>query len=270
MKLRLAILSILLGSVSALPAVTVTGVRQVGYGGINNVNGDNFWWFCFEPNGSGAPDPDTGNPADNTFEANILSLSSGWISQNTERFNFFTSNPNLITDVVPVQVKVMQYVMDTYLPWDTLAGASGKFTEQMAATSGIDPVDSHPMYDALLAVQHFGTQVYGNVTKTDFTTFGDFTAPDWVGQGFSPAAITARDTIYNNILTDLQGKSGSFFDTYTAEHEYFITNSFFSEGSPQNWQDGIVIGPVPEPSGALLIGAVGLLVTLRRARKRLA
>jgi hypothetical protein len=43
----------------------------------------------------------------------------------------YQSDPDhLYTTAIPTQVAVMEYVLDTYLPWDTLAGPSGRFIEQ--------------------------------------------------------------------------------------------------------------------------------------------
>lgn len=267
MKLENFFLTLLIGfaaSTVSAQVVPINGVDRDGYGGVYEIagpgfDGGNYWWMCIEPNGSQSAGAGGG------FLADALSLSDAWDQHNTERLNFYTSNPSYYTTAIPTQVNVMEYVLDTYLPWN-LAGPSGRFTEQSANSAGYGTDD--PFYNAFFSVQNFLAETYGKPTKTDFTDLSDYTF--FAGSATGNAAATAvRSALFQSILDDVEAKAlTNFFDSYTAEGTYLVANTLFSEASPDNWQDAlIIVAPVPEPSGALLIACTGLVVMFRRFRK---
>lgn len=244
-------------------SVTVTGIRETTNSGAYEINGANYWWMCIEPNGS------PGAAVGQSFTGNATTLVDGWYRQNTARETFFLSNPGYIATSVVKQMAVYQYVLDTYLPWNTLAGASGRFEEQILGNANPD-TESDPFFDPFRTIQHFGAELYGKTIKTDFTDMTDFNANDWAAEGATLAAQTARASLWNTILSDVESKdSAAFFDTYVATHDYYLINVTEDEGTPANWQDALIIGSlsaVPEPSGALLAG-VACLWGLRRRRR---
>lgn len=260
LALALLALALLPHSVSA---VTVSGVRVTTNSGAYEINGANYWWMCVEPNGS------PGAGIGESFTGNATTLNDGWYRQNTERETLFQANPTWITNVIPKQMTVYQYVLDTYLPWGTLAGASGRFEEQIAGNTNND-TDSDPFFDPFRTVQHFGAELYGKTVKTDFTDMSDFVANDWAAEGAIPAAQAARASLWSTILSDVSAKdAANFFDTYTPIHEYYLINVTEPEGTAGNWQDALIIGSlsaVPEPSGALLVGVSALWCFRRRRR----
>lgn len=246
---------------SAQSSATVTGVDGGGFIGVYDVNGANYWWMCIEPNGS--PNPNQGQ----SFTANWLWFEDGWDQQNNERFDYFNvQNPGFQTTVIPKQVAVMTYVLDTYLPWNTLAGASGRFIEQSSDPSNYN--NNTDFYNSMFVVQNFLAEMYGKPNQTNMTDLSNFTN-NWDGD--LSAAGLSRFALFQSILDDVENKDGtSFFDTYTAIHGYSTLSVRLDESDPDNWQDVLVItsfAPVPEPSGALLIGCFGVAVLLRRFRR---
>lgn len=259
----ISILSLTLSAsfLSAQTTATVTGVDGGGFAGVYDINGANYWWLCIEPNGS--PNPNPGQ----SFTANWLWFEEGWDQQNNERFDFFNvQNPGYQTTVIPKQVAVMTYVLDTYLPWDTLAGASGRFIEQSSDPANY--LNNSDFYNSLFVVQNFLAEMYGKPNQTDMTLLDNFTN-NWDGD--VTATGMARFALFQSILNDVEGKDAlSFFDTYTAVHGYSTLSVRLDETDPDNWQDVLVItsfAPVPEPSGALLIACCGVAVMLRRFRR---
>ncbi len=262
-KIWLAILALTIstGLLSAQVTATVTGVEGNGFAGVYDVNGTNYWWMCIEPNGT--PNAALGE----SYTANWFWFEDGWDQQNNERFDFFNvQNPAYQTTVIPKQVTVMTYVLDTYLPWDTLAGASGRFIEQDS-----DPLNyenNTDFYNSLFVVQNFLSEMYGKPHQNDFTDLSNF-VNNWDGD--VTATGIARQALFQSILDDVEGKDGvNHFDTYTAIHGYSTLSVRLDEADPDNWQDVLVItsfAPVPEPSGALLIACCGVAVMLRRFRR---
>ncbi len=249
--------------------ISINAVNRDGFGGVYEIDessgvafdGGRYWWMCIEPNGSRSAGPVEGG-----FIADSISFAEGWDQMNTERLTNYTNNPGLYL-ALATQVRVMEYVLDTYLPWTTLAGPSGRFAEQDA-----DPAlygSNTDFYNAFFTVQNFLSETYGKTNKTDFTNMADYTF--FAGNATDPASILSRNTLFATILSDVEGKaSTNFFDTYTAQRGYMIANTLFSETDPDNWQDALIIYdfvPVPEPSGALLIACTGLAVMLRRFRR---
>lgn len=246
--------------------IAINGVDRDGFGGVYEITGTGFdggryWWMCIEPNGS----PNAG--AGDGYLAEAVSFLDGWDRMNTERLNFYTLNPGYYLTAIPLQVSVMEYVLDTYLPWTTLAGPSGRFAEQDANSSLYG--DNTDFYNAFFTVQNFLSETYGKTVKDDFTDMSDYNF--FAGNTIDPGAIAARSALFATILSDVEAKAAvNFFDTYTAQRGYLIANSLFSESDPDNWQDALIIydlAPVPEPSGALLIACTGLAVMLRRIRR---
>lgn len=245
--------------------IAINGVDRDGYGGVYEIqglasgfDGGNYWWMCIEPNGS--PSPGAGGG----FIADAISLTDAWDQQNTERLAFYDSNPGYRTTALPLQVSIMSYVLDTYLP-----ATPGRFLEHSADASLYGTDDT--FYNSFFTIQNFLAETYGKPTKTDFTDLSDYDFYETGSAAGNPAALAARELLFTSILTDVEDKAlnnPTFFDTYTAQGTYLVANTLFSEASPDNWQDAlIVMTPVPEPSGALLIACTGLAVMLRRFRR---
>ncbi|MDZ4289397.1 MAG: hypothetical protein U0984_15645 [Prosthecobacter sp.] len=244
-------------------SIPVNGVDRDGYGGVYDIDGANYWWMCIEP--SGTPSAGPGE----SFIADALTFGDGWSQQNSERYTYYNvTNPGALTTVVPKQVAVMEYVLDTYLPWDTLAGASGRFIEQDSNSANY--ANDDPFYNAFFAVQNFLSEMYGKEAQSDFATDLSINFVDYYDGNLTDAGV-ARSAIFAAILDDVEAKDGaSFFDTYIAQHGYYIANTSYPEADPNNWQDALIISSfvaVPEPSGALLIGCFGAIVLLRRCRR---
>lgn len=257
--------------------ISVNGIDRDGYGGTYQLSGSgydggNYWWMCAEP----IPGT-TGAGSGQGMIANSLSLAGGWDRQNTERLNDYNSNPGFYSSAYPKQINILSYVLDTYLRWD-LAGASGRFTEQNSTAANFGNDDA--FYNSFFTVQNVLNNLYGAPGKTDYTdiSFGEanpFTFYEGNATG-NTAAIAARQSLFNTIVNDVDSKAGtSFFDAYVAQGTYMIASSSFStannglgpEDSNKNWQDAlIIVAPVPEPSGAILIACTGLAFMLRRFR----
>lgn len=252
------LLAIAMTAIASAEVVNVTGVDDNGEMGIYNINGQNYWWMCVEP----------GTPALNaSITAEQMSFLEGWDKQNLERFSIYQSDPTLYTTVIPKQVAVMSYVLDTYLPWTTLAGASGRFIEQPNASSNYS--DNLPFYNAMMVTQNFLAETYGKAVKSDFTNMSDY---DDYFDGSADSTAMARSALFQSILSDVAAKDAAdFFDTYTAQHGYAIISTSLATADPNNWQDGLMIysfAPVPEPGGAALIASCGLILMLRRKRRQ--
>lgn len=261
--------------------VAINGIDRDGYGGTYEVSGSGYdggtyWWMCAEPV------PGTGGAGfGQGMIANSLSLAGGWDRQNTERLTDYTNNPGFYSTAYPKQISILSYVLDTYLRWD-LAGASGRFSEQSSSSANFGNDDA--FYNSFFTVQNVLNNLYGAPGKTDYTdiSVGDanpFSFFDGNASGNS-AAIAARQSLFNTIVNDVDGKAGtSFFDAYVAQGNYMIACSSFTtannglgpEDPNKNWQDALLIlaapVPVPEPSGALLIACTGLAFMLRRFRR---
>ncbi len=258
--------------------VAINGIDRDGYGGTYEISGSNYdggtyWWMCAEPipgtigagNGQG-------------MIADSLSLAGGWDRQNTERLFDYSANPGFYTTAYPRQIGILSYVLDTYLRWD-LAGSSGRFTEQSSTSANFGNDDT--FYNSFFTVQNVLNNVYGAPGKTDYTDISSgeanpFTFYEGNATGNSPA-IAARQDLFLSIVNDVDAKAdSSFFDTYVAQGTYMIASSTFStannslgsEDANKNWQDAlIIVAPVPEPSGALLIACSGLAFMFRRFRR---
>jgi hypothetical protein len=254
-----------LAATATADTVSVTGLDNDGNAiGQYVIGGQTYWWMCIEP----------GPPAlsNATITAQTYSFQDGWDKQNTERYAIYQSDPTLYTDVIPKQVTVMEYVLDTYLPWDTLSGASGRFLEQDPSFTSFTNNDT--FHNSMFAVQNFLSETEGKAVNSDFTTImnssGSTFYQDYYA-GLGDPTDDARSSIFQSILSDVVSKDAAgFFATYTVQHNYFTLNTFAPVNDPSNWQDGLVIGgfaPVPEPGGALLIACCGIAWTVRRRRR---
>ena len=239
--------------------VSVTGLDNNGDAiGQYVIGGQTYWWFCIEPSAPAL--------SNQTITAETLSFQDGWTVQNTERNSIYQSDPLFYSGIVPKQVAVMEYVLDTYLPWNTLAGASGRFLEQSGDFNDFGNNDT--FFNAMFAIQDFLSQTEGKPPKSNFADLSDYM--DYFAALGTPTG-DARSALFQSILNDVASKDPlGFFDSYVAQHYYFTVNTLNSEADPNNWQDGLVIGgfaPVPEPGGALLIASCGIAWTLRRRRQ---
>ncbi|MES2595854.1 MAG: hypothetical protein V4662_10985 [Verrucomicrobiota bacterium] len=267
MKINTFVITLLFG-LAAISAraeqLAINGVDFDGYGGVYQIvdfNNENYWWMCIEPTSGQS----------GTFIADALSFQDGWVRQTEERQTFFMNDPNANPDL---QVRVMEYVLDTYLPWH-LTGA-GRFLEQ-SSDSG-DYGNDDEFYNAFFTVQHFIAEAYGKGNLVDFTDLSEFrhdVLPEigWDGgsAASNPDALAARLALFDSILNDVENKAGiaGFFETYNVQGTYLVANSYFSENDiDNNYQDAlIIVAPVPEPSGALLIACAGMVVMFRRFRR---
>lgn len=258
MKFGVLFFSLFLSSFSLLFSQQpgFNGVDNDGYIGVYEIDGRHYWWLCVEPNGSPAAD------GGDAFLGDDLSIFDGWDQQNTDRQDDYTINP-LAVAALSKQVSVIQYVLDAYLPITALT-TPGQVLE--GSENSAHYGSNNDFYNSMYAVQNFLAELYGKPTHTDFTDLGDF-IDRWSGD-LSSAGI-ARSDLYQSILTDIAGKDAAdFFDTYVVVNDYYIANTLFPVGDANNYQDAlIIVAPVPEPGGALLIGCFGLAVMLRRWRR---
>ncbi len=267
MKIKVLAFTLLFGLVAnSAQAIVINGVGNDGYGGVYDIQGSsfgdgNYWWMCIEPNGSAA----------GPFIGDAMSFEDGWDQQNTERQAFFLGDPNANP---ALQVRVMEYVLDTYLPWH-LVGPSDRFLEQSSNSSLYGSDDE--FYNSFFTIQHFIAEAYGKGNLVDFTDLSEFrhdVFPEipWDGGSAAgdPNALAARLALFDLILDDVENKAGiaGFFENYNVLGTYIVANSIFPETDPQNFQDALlIVAPVPEPSGALLIACAGVLVMCRRFRR---
>lgn len=238
------------------------GVDNDGYIGVYDIGDQYFWWLCVEPVGTPAP------VAGDGFIGSAVSLFDGWDQQNTERQADYIASA-AAQAALPKQISVMQYVLDTYLPISTL-------TTPGALLEGSENADHYgnneAFYNSMNAVQQFLAETYGKITKVDFTDMSGY-ADRWALDN-SDAGL-ARSALFQIILNDVAAKdAANFFATYSVVNSYYIANTLYSLNNTDpldpnfNWQDAlIIVAPVPEPGGALLIGCCGLAVLFRRWRR---
>lgn len=256
-------------SLASAQSIAINGVDRDGYGGVYEIqgvgsgfDGGNYWWMCIEPSSPLNLSPSAA--AGDGFIADALSLTDAWDQQYTERLAFYDNNPGYRTTALPLQVSIMSYVLDTYLP-----STPGRFLEHSSDSLLYGNDDT--FYNSFFTIQNFLAETYGKPTKTDFTNLSDYDFYEDGNAAGNPLALAARQLLFTSILTDVADKAlnnPSFFDTYTAQGTYLVANTLFPGMSPDNWQDALIImAPVPEPSGALLIACTGLAVMLRRFRR---
>lgn len=236
-------------------SLAVNGVDHNGYIGVYTINDQNYWWMCVEP--TGTPAAESGE----SFLANQLSILGGWDRQNTERQALYAGD-TIAQAALNRQVNLIGYVLDTYLPLDTLLNpAMLPAGSESSARYG----NNETFYNSMTVVQHFLAEMYGKPQQSDFSDLSNFT-DRWSGVDLTDAGL-ARSALFQSILQDIEGLDPSFIDAYVTQNAYYIANTLFPEADLENWQDALVIvAPVPEPGSALLIGCCGLALLLRRRR----
>ena len=255
-------------SAQSLP---VNGVDHDGYIGVYEIDEQKYWWLCVEPGGTPAA-----NSGD-SFLADAVGFADGWDQQNIERQNDYIAN-SAARDALQKQIVVMQYVLDTYMPWSSFT-TPGEIQDHTTVAANYGGYSN--FYNSLYAVQQFLTETYGKTTKVDFTDMSGY-VDRWASLPTPTAAEQARSDLYQMILADIAAKDGAdFFGTYdlgdpsifnsaytAVFDDYYIANTLYPLLDSNNYQDALIIAiPVPEPSGALLIGCFGLSVLWRRWRK---
>ncbi len=215
------------------------------------ISGQTYWWLGIN---YGAV------PLDNASEADgqINTFPTAWVAQGINRS---IGGP----DVLAKQVAIVQYVLDANLPWDTLAGASGRFLEQNGDYHNYTSND--PFLNAMFAAEAFIGQTEAHSNQLDFTNLSNYTDPF---TGLGDATDDARSALFQSILTDVAAKDAAgYFANYSPLHGYESVSVPILGGS---FMDGLFLAsyaPVPEPRSALLIATCGLVFTLRRRRQSL-
>ena len=213
------------------------------------IQGQTYWWLGIEP---GAV------PLDNstTGAGQFNQVKDGWIEQ---VFNRHIGS----LEILDKQVAIVQYVLDANLPWDTLAGASGRFLEQNGDFHNYTTND--PFLNAMFAAEAFIGQVEQHPDQLDFTNFSDYTDPF---TGLGDATDDTRSALFQSILTDVAAKDAAgYYANYSPQHGYATVSIPANPGS--GFMDGLILAsftPVPEPGSALLIATCGLFCILRRRR----
>lgn len=212
------------------------------------ISGQTYWWLEINPN-----TPPLDDATQNGAQINPVAL--GWATQDW-------LNRHVADDALAKQTSIIEYVLDANLPWDTLAGASGRFLEQNGDYHNYTTND--PFLNAMFAAEAFIVQLYPRTTQSDFTNLSDFTDPF---ASLGDATDDARSALLQSILTDVAAKDAAgYFANYTAQHGYEVVTVPVLDGG-----GGLFLAsftPVPEPGSALLLAVTGLLATLRRRRSR--
>jgi hypothetical protein len=230
-------------------------------GGLLKVDqADPYWWFCVQPDGSEGPI--SAGPVG--YEADVVSLEYGWTRQTTERFTFAGATTPAAQADLALQINVIEYVLDTYLPWNE---TTNNFLENVAdPASSTDQDADDNFFNRFYAVQQYVKRLHGKLYE-DNTSFTDLSlfSPSSDFQNLT-AADVARNNFFNTIKADINNKdAANFFISYDPAHNYAIVNTFKADADPLDYQDAIIIGAVPEPSAALLgLGSLLLLGTRRR------
>lgn len=266
-SIPVAILCLWFGASTLLADNISYGGAQGDDGGLLHVNQtDQYWWFCVQPDGSRGPL--AAGPAG--YTANLVSLDYGWTHQTTERFALSIDplTPQQNRDDLAAQVNVIEYVLDSYLPWSDTAD---RFLE---LNSLVDQSANVPFLNNFYAAQQYFKKLYDRLAAPAFTDLSVFNPPNPFALD-SPANI-ARNGIFNQIIGDINLKdAANFFAAYDATHSYLVVNTFENQASdPLTWtgkpdfQDAIILGgPVPEPATGVF--ALGSLLVLGGRRRRL-
>jgi len=248
--------------------ITSAGVNGPD-GGLLNINKtDPYWWFCVQPDGSRGPlsAPRGG------YEADIVTLDYGWTRQTTDRFAFAGQAPVSAQEDLGRQVNVIEYVLDTWLPWNE---TTNNFLNKVAdPASSTDQAADINFFNRYYAAQQFIKKLY-NKLYDDNNGFQDLSLFSPANPfGTATAADQARHDFFNNMVADVRSQAlDDLFLFYAAKHDYALVNTFadqyLADGStpnPDDWQDAIIIGyPIPEPSTGLA-GLVGIFLLIRRRR----
>ena len=230
-------------------------------GGLLKVDqSDEYWWFCVQPDGSSGP-----IAAPTGYTADIVSLDYGWTRQTTERFAFAgATNPSAQADLA-LQVNVVEYILDSYLPWSE---TTDNFLNNKADPVGnTDQYDNLNFFNRLYAIQQYVKKLHGKLYEdnTAFTSLSLFSPDSDIPN--ATAAEVARNNFFNAIKDDINTKAAAnFFASYDPVHAYAMVNTFEGIGTANDFQDAIILGAVPEPSAALL--GLGSLLVLGSRRRR--
>ena len=260
----------ILAAAAALCLATVsTDAANISSAGVDGTDGgllkidqtDRYWWFCIQPDGSEGPI--AAGPAG--YVGDVVTLDYGWTRQTTERFSFSGTTDAASQADLARQVNVIEYVLDTYLPWGETAD---RFLENVADPAGSTNQDSNSnFFNRFYAIHQYVKKLHGKL-YLDNPTFTDLSVWSPVSDipNNTPANI-ARNNFFDDIKADVNNKAAlGFFASYDPAREYAIVNTFKSQSDPLDFQDAIIIGIVPEPSGAFL--ALGGVVLLGMRRRR--
>lgn len=254
--------SLLLGLTLA-PAANISSAGVDGPdGGLLKVNQtDPYWWFCAQPDGSAGPL--AAGPTG--YEADIVSLDYGWTRQTTERYDLSLSTTQERKDDLVTQVNVIEYLLDSYLPWEE---TTDRFLEQAATpVSATDQAADDNFFNRFYALQQYVKALHGKLYDP---VFSDLSIYDPVNPfPTDTAANAARHAYFEDIKDDVNAKDlANAFATYDPEHVYAMVNTFYAQGYKDDYQDAIIIGAavVPEPTTSLL--TLGSLLALAHRRRR--
>ena len=247
---------------TAHPANISSGGVDGPEGGLLQLNqADPYWWFCVQPDGSKSPL--AAGPAG--YEADVVTLDYGWTRQTTERFAFAgTATPAAQADLA-LQVNVIEYVLDTYLPWSE---TTDNFLENVATPPGDTNQNAdNDFFNRFYAIQQYVKKLHAKLYQ-DNSAFTDLSVYSPTSDiPVSTAAEIARNNFFNAIKADVNNKDAlDFFNSYAPVHEYAMVNTFKSQADPLDYQDTIIIGIVPEPAASLL--ALGSMLLLGASRRR--
>lgn len=252
--------SLLLGLSCATAAnISSAGVDGADGGLLKVDQADPYWWFCVQPDGSAGPL--AAGPAG--YEANIVSLDYGWTRQTTERYNLSLITSQERKDDLVTQVNVIEYLLDTYLPWDQ---TTDRFLEKVATpASSTDQAANDDFFNNFYAVHEYVKALHGKLYDVTFT---DLSIYDPVNPfPTDTAANIARNTFFENIKDEVNAKDFlNEFASYDPAHPYSFVNTFLPQGDKDDKQDLLIIGAIPEPTTGLL--ALGSLIALANRRRR--
>ena len=244
--------------------ISSAGVDGVDVGLLKVNQTDPYWWFCVQPDGSRGP-LDAGAPG---YTADVVTLDYGWTRQTTQRFTFISAAPAEVQADVVLHVNVIEYLLDTYLPWNDT-------TDRFLEKSGLlDQNADDNFLNRFYAVHAYVKELFlKSYADTDplgsgFTDLSLFN-PDNPYTSLTPtAAEIARRDFFNDIKAEVRTKDlTNDFASYDPLHTYAIVNTFEVQGNAVDWQDVIIIGgAVPEPSIGLL--ALGSILALGARRRR--
>ena len=231
-------------------------------GGLLQINQtDPYWWFCVQPDGSEGPIA-AGAAG---YEGDVVTLEYGWTRQTTQRFTFAGNATPAAQADLPLQINVIQYVLDTYLPWSE---TSDRFLENVDTPASNTNQDADTdFFNRFYAIYQYVKKLHGKLYQ-DNTAFTDLSVYSPVSDiPNNTAANIARNNFFNAIRLDVNNKDAAgFFTSYDPLHDYAIVNTFKAEADPLDYQDTLIIGAVPEPSTGLF--ALGSLLVFSARRRR--
>ena len=254
---------------SAAPVLAV----NVSSAGVNGADGgilqldqtDPYWWFCVQPDGSRGP-LSAGAAG---YTADVVSLDYGWTRQTTERFTYAGGVPPNVQADLGLHVNVIEYLLDTYLPWNATTDRFLEFAGQIDQNANNDFLNRFYAVHAYVKELFLKPYADTNPNGPGFTDLSLFDPANPYTAAMPTAAEIARRDFFNTMKAEVRAKDVSNdFESYDPMHQYFIVNTFQSQASPLDWQDALIIGgAVPEPSvGLLAVASVLALVGRRRRR----